>query len=187
MEKRNVLKWIAGILIGLLALCFALNMASCTKETIKQIAGPTEYDTIVGPVVYDTLIVVDTLYNTDTLITSGLAYSMLSYYLDPLIQDYAESNYGSFDEWYGHFSGYNEITFVESDDTYKFSGSCTPIFAQGGEYWVLWLDFYEMSIKYNGYGDVLDPDNWTFTDPTLSKVKIGDNSRLFSRGIHQLK
>lgn len=83
------MKYIVGILIGLLVLCFTLSSVSCTKE--KTIAGPTEYvNTLDTAFVVDTINLIDTVNITDTIQTWETATTVVH-------------------EWYG--SSYSDDVF----------------------------------------------------------------------------
>ena len=86
--KRLIVLTLVGILVGVLSM-------SCSKETTREIIGPTEYDTTVI-VEYDTTIVVDTIIvvimHYDTIIVyDTVIVSILYPFLYPFPYDFNEA------------------------------------------------------------------------------------------------
>jgi len=137
-----------------------LSTISCTKETVKEITGPTEYDTLS---VIDTFRVHDTTRVTTYKVGKGTAFAALQAYIDQnyLLGDYVDymsltslSNYNS-----DNSTAYGvTVLGTNSWDIYGILYSNAD-----ASYYE-----YEFIITYNGSGDPDKLTSWTVDDLTTS-------------------
>ena len=158
------------ILVGVLSM-------SCGKETIREIAGPVEYDTTT---VLDTITVVDTIEIVDTITISQcepfvqFAFAALQYYGNAEILTFINNEFGIDDGWIYYLS-------ITQCDLQSPSPGVYNIYGYAN-YWTIEFDAYYPLEYYWGVSylgnDPSDIDNWELTDPsaqtsTLSANKTG--------------
>jgi hypothetical protein len=154
----------AFILISILTGALIIG---CGKETIREITGPTEYDTTTVMdtmyiTEYDTTIVIDTVAVFTP--TKVHAYAVSQVFLDNEIMLFIEAEYDVVvTGWMGFYSNlWNASTVNQTGNVFDIAGICTPLFTCSGlegEYYDI-VEYSDLELIYVS-GDPSDPDNWT--------------------------
>jgi len=159
------------IVLTLMAMFIGAFSVGCEKEVIKEIAGPTEYDTTV---------VVDTLVDTGGVVTVYLptsvhAYALSQIFLDPQIPGVIRGQYimtvTSYDAYYSYLWG-NDTQIIQSDSVFNLTGIITAWMYLAEDPGQLYYDMIEYSDLILTYisGDPSDPHNWTANWATSTVV-----------------
>ncbi|KKL12692.1 hypothetical protein LCGC14_2533200, partial [marine sediment metagenome] len=139
------------IALALMAMLIGAFSMSCSKETIKEIAGPTEYDTtvIVDTVTVDTGGVI-TVY----LPTSVHAYALSQIFLNPQIPGVIRDQYNmtvtSYEGYYSYLWG-SRTQIIQSDSVFVLEGMITAwmyLAEDPGQLYYDMIEYSELILTY---------------------------------------
>ena len=136
----------------------------------------TVYDTVVQVnTIYDTIVQTNTIYDTvtttitiiDTVVQSSNepneleAMGALQYYVDPLVLEFANQEFGLTDGWVYYLTPWQSDITIQSAGVYDIYGYV--------DYWAPdWSGYYALEFMYritHTGGDPSDVNNWVLSEP----------------------
>jgi hypothetical protein len=133
------------------------------------------YDTVETVVNhYDTTVVVDTVETVRCNPNEYLAIAALQYYVDPLVLEFINSEFGYSDGWIFYLSSFQLELTRQSSTTYDIYGYI--------DYWTPdWSGYYPLEyywrLTFTG-GDPADPQDWQLSDPPTGSPSLTPGIKL---------